>query len=68
MSYKLAFGLVSFLAAFLLFTSITFYDVLLDQNERIFLLKELICYYQQEKIGLQNCAIPGNERILEILN
>jgi len=39
----------------------------IEQNEMISNYKDLICYYQQEKLYLQNCAIPGIERIQEIL-
>ena len=67
MSYKFAFGIVSFLTAFLLFSLITLYGMAMEQNEMIWGYKDLICYYQQEKLGLQNCTIPTTERIQEIL-
>lgn len=66
--YKLAFGIVSFLTAFLLFSFITVYQMALEQNGMISGYTDLICFYQQERLGLQNCMIPSYERIQEILN
>lgn len=67
MSYKLAFGIVSFAVALLLFLNITLYGLSQEQNEMISSYKDLICYYQQEKLDLQNCVIPSIERIQQIL-